>query len=204
MTENDSQAQGQDAPDNSSKETQSQQGQQTQSADDNSKGVMIPKSRLDEEARKRREAEQELKRIQQEQEQAAEDRQQKQGEYQELANKRQKKIEKLEAELKQVKSDWTRERRMNVWNQGAQGVIRAEAISDAFSFLSEDELSGIDDTDEKAFTQLAQNLAEVKPYLAVEGPRGAGSGGSREPVATGAGGRKPLFHDARQKRRQWK
>lgn len=170
----------------------------------------IPKHRLDQEAAKRREAEAELARIRQEQEAQQEERQQKQGEYQELADKRQKKIQKLEQELKETKAEWTRERRMNIWSRAAQGVVKQNAIADAFSFLSEDDLSNIDDSDESAFRQLAQNLVEVRDYLAAEGVRGAGSGGSSRPVIvgengaakTGSSGKRQIFKQGR--RPSWK
>jgi chromosome segregation ATPase len=149
----------------------------------------VPEYRLEELNRKKKEAEQRakdaearLRQIESEREQQQEERAQQQGQYQEIAEKRQKKIEKLEAELKQTREAWTEERRRNTWNRAAQGVVKPTAVQDAFLFLSEEDLSGVDDGDEAAFKKLAENLVEVRDYLAADGPRGAGSGGSRHPV----------------------
>lgn len=184
----------------------------------------VPRSRFDEvntkkaEAdRRARDAEAKLQQLESEREQQQEERASKQGEYQQLAEKRQKKIDALQTELNQVKAQWTEERRRNTWNEAAQGVIKGNAIKDAFLFLSEDELSALDEGDTEGYKRLAQNLVEVRDYLGAEGARGAGSGGSRVPVAGLASnqngganggqqgsGRQPLFHNPSKRRRLWK
>lgn len=168
----------------------------------------IPKHRFDEVSRRMKEAEQTLQQLEQEREQAEEAKANEKGEFQKIADKWKTKAEKLEQENKQIKADWTRERRLNVWNNAAQGIVRSEAIMDAFSFLSDTELDSIDDTDPEAYKPLAQNLVDTKPYLGTDGPRGAGSGGSRTPVESFANGgvtrdRSSLYAN-KNKRRQWK
>jgi hypothetical protein len=220
MAETDQQDQGQ-----STSESTTEQAQDTTSSDERSK--YIPRDRFDDvnkqksqaerqraQAEKRaREAEERLRQHESQQEQQQEERQQRQGEYQELAQKRQRKIEKLEAELKTVKAQWTEERRRNTWNKAAQGIVKSNAIPDAFLFLSDDELSGIDEGDIEGYKTLANNLVEVRDYLAADGIRGAGSGGSRSPVignvgggngAQSSGGRDIIFHNPRKRKRPWK
>lgn len=169
---------------------------------------VVSKNRFDDVNRRMKEAEETVARYEQEREQAQEAKDQEKGEFQKIADKWKTKAEKLENELKQVKNDWTRERRINVWNNAAQGIVRSEAIMDAFSFLSDTELDSIDDTDPEAYKPLAQTLVEAKPYLSADGPRGAGSGGSRTPVQTFTNGsvtrdRSSIFQN-KNKRKQWK
>src|SRR5215207_5094951 len=177
MAENDQQAQESTTASDTAQESTSQRSQASNTTSDNE--PRVPEHRFDEVNKRMKDAENALKQLQQEREEQAEAKAQEQGQHKELADKRQKKIEKLESELKQVKSQWTEERRRNTWNNAAQGIIRSNAIGDAFMFLSEDELSGLDEGDEEGYKQLAQNLVEVRDYLAAEGARGAGSGGSR-------------------------
>lgn len=206
MADNDQQDQGQNASEGNNPTAQ-EQGSQQSASQGGGDEPRVPKHRFDEVNKRMKDAEKALQDFHQEREQQQEDRATKQGEYQELADKRQKTIEKLKAENAQMKGDWTRERRMNVWNRAAQGIIRPEAIADAFFFLSEDELNNADESDEATFKQLAQNQVEVRTYLGVDGPRGAGSGGSDKLVLGHAGspdgtrkqegaasaGRQPLF-----------
>ncbi len=189
-------------------QNQEQRTEETNAQDTEPK---IPKHRFDQVNQRAKDAEAKLQSLEQESEQAQEERSAKQGEYQELADKRLGKIKKLEEELKEVRSEWTRERRMNVWSRAAQGIVKQNAIADAFSFVSEDELAGIDESDESSFRALAQNLVEMRDYLAAEGPKGAGSFGSRKPVlsgpggssdVSGPGGRKMIFK--KQRRPDWR
>jgi flagellar biosynthesis GTPase FlhF len=219
MAETDQQDQGSNTPENTPEPESSSSSEQREK--------YIPRDRFDDvnkqksqaerqrtQAEKRaRDAEEKLRQYETQQEQQQEDRQQRQGEYQELAAKRQRKIEKLEAELNTVKGQWTEERRRNTWNKAAQGIVKPNAIPDAFLFLSDDELSNIDEGDIEGYKQLANNLIEVRDYLAADGVRGAGSGGSRIPVVgntgssngqQGARNRDIIFHNPRKKRRPWK
>jgi hypothetical protein len=141
----------------------------------------VPSSRLREETRKRREAEQRLQQIEADNQRAEEERQQNQGEYQKLAETRLKALEKRDARIKELEGQITTDRRYRAFVGASSGLILPEAIADAFSMLTNDEWATVQDDDEDAVRLLAQNLAERKPYLAA-GPRGAGSFGSRSPV----------------------
>lgn len=214
MSENDQQAQGQAAPTNTETNARQESIRGQEGQQDNSH--MIPKGRLNEEIKKRREIETELAQIKETQEREQEERQQQKGEYQKLSEKYKGDLAKEKAAHAETKQAWQRERRINVWNQAAQGIVKPEAVSDAFSFLAKEELDNIDDTDPEAYKPLAQTLVELKPYLAADGPRGAGSGGSAVPVLGHRGSpngqrrdtqttdRKPLFHDQQRKRKPWK
>ncbi len=142
---------------------------------------MIPKGRFDEEAKRRKEAERKLTEIEQVQQQREEERAQAQGEYQQLAEKRQKKIDSLQKEISDLKNQITRDSRYRVWTAAAAGVVRPNAISDAFDMVSEDEWSTVNLDDDASVRRVAQDLIDRKDYLAAS-PTGAGSRGSSNPV----------------------
>lgn len=148
---------------------------------DDDQGHMIPKGRFDQINKERRELADRLAKLEGEQEAQAEERAKKQGEYQQLADKYKKQAQTEKEKRQQVEANWTRERRLNVWNRAASGIIKAEALADAFSMLSESDFSNVDEEDEAGFKRLAEQQAELRPYMA-DSPRGAGSGGSRSPV----------------------
>lgn len=165
-------------PDNSPQQDGGQPDSGQQAHDD---GHMIPKGRFDQINKERRELADRLAKLEGEQEAQAEERAKKQGEYQQLADKYKKQAVAEKEKRQQIEANWTRERRRNVWNRAASGIIKAEAISDAFDMLNETDFANIDEQDEAGFTRLAEQQAELRPYMA-DGPRGAGSGGSRSPV----------------------
>ena len=179
-----SEQQNQQNEGNEQQQAQSQtQERQTQQQDNEPR---IPKHRLDEESRKRREAEQKLQQYEQERQQQEEQNAQQQGEYQKLAETRKNKLDKAEARIKELENQIVTGERYRTFAKAAQGVIIPDAVDDAFSMLSEDEFNNADTSDENSYRMLAQNLAERKPYLA-DGMRGAGSGGSARPVLNGSG-----------------
>jgi hypothetical protein len=130
----------------------------------------IPKHRYDEVNKRAKAAEKELARIQQEQEQKQEQQAQQQGEWQQVAD--------------------VTDRRFRAWTQGANGIIRSDAIGDAFEYITEDEWQTVNEEDENSIRMLAQGLAERKSFLA-GGPIGSGSGGSSRPVFAGSSNNVP-------------
>ncbi len=166
---------------------------------------VIPKHRFDEVNKAKKEAEKELNKLRTDQQQREEERAQSQGEYQELAEKRQKKIDGLQKEMTDLREQMVRDRRYRAWVGGASSSIKSGAIGDAFDMITEDEWATVNEEDENSIRMLAQNLAERKEYLAAS-PVGAGSGGSKNPVMglaankTGSGaktntqGSRPTMH----------
>lgn len=150
----------------------------------------------------------ELDEIRKAQESADEERAKKQGEYQKLAEKYKTQAEREKQARQQLELDVQRDKRMRVFTMAAQGVIRPEAIEDAFYMLSSDEFQNIDEADEAAMRRLAESLTERKPYLS-DGPVGAGSGGFTNRPILGSdlspdgsanrkpAGKKPLFQQKR-------
>ena len=165
------------------RETQEQRQEESQSQN------TVPSHRLREETEKRRQAEARIQELENAQQQQEEQKAQEQGEWQEVAVKRQEKIEKLQGELEQVKAQQTRDARYRIFSRAAAGVLLPEAIDDAFTMLSEDDVNDASLEDENSWTALAQRLAERKPYLS-DGARGNGSGGSGRPVLNGNSGSK--------------
>jgi hypothetical protein len=165
-------------------------------------------------------AEQKLEQVERAQQQHEEDTAKSQGEYQQLAEKRQKKIDSLSKEIGDLKSQIVRDRRFRAWVTGASGAIKPVAIEDAFEMITEDEWATVNEDDEESMRMLAQNLAGRKEYLSA-GPMGAGSGGSKRPVMglgsnrdtsaatkngvtiTGTQGSRPTMHFKKQ-RPSWK
>lgn len=122
-----------------------------------------------------------LDEIRAEQERVEEERAQKQGEYQKLADKYKSQAQTEKEKRQQLEANWERERRLNVWVGAAAGIVKQEAVIDAFSMLDEDDFANVDSKDDKQMKRLAEMLVERKPYLA-DGPVGAGSGGSERPI----------------------
>jgi hypothetical protein len=226
MTENAQQAQDNATPESQEQDTSASSSAQATSpatapatgqdfyrsgGTDTENGPMIPKGRWDETNREKKELAAKLEAIHAEREREAEERAKKQGEYQSLADKYKKQAETEKQRRLEIESSWTRERRLNVWSRASSGIIKAEAMADAFSMLDETDFENVSEEDEAGFKRLAESLADRKPYLA-DGPRGAGSGGSKSPVLVGGqssngqqkvlGGRQPLLHG--RKRPSWK
>lgn len=148
----------------------------------------VPEYRLEELNRKKKdaekrakEAETKLQKLETEQQQAEEQRASQQGEYQQLAEKRQKKIDQLNTRVQELENQIVQDKRYRSFVSASNGTILPEAFDDAFSMLTDDEWSSVNEDDENGVRMLAQGLAERKPYLAAA-PRGSGSGGSRQPV----------------------
>lgn len=148
---------------------------------DTDNGPMIPKGRWDEINKAKNELASQLAEIEAEREREAEERAKKQGEYQSLADKYKKQAETEKQKRQEIESSWTRERRLNVWGRASSGIIKPEAMVDAFSMLDETDFANVSEEDEAGFKRLAESLADRKPYLS-DGPRGSGSGGSKSPV----------------------
>lgn len=170
----------------------------------------IPKSRFDEVNRRMKEAEKKAQELETANQQRDEERAQSQGEFQQLAEKRQKKIDTLTEEVTDLKSQIVRDKRYRSFVGAASGIVLSEAYDDAFSMITEDEWSSANEDDVNSVRMLAQSIAERKSYLAA-GPRGSGSGGSARPVfgavaANGGSsqgdGRKPFQFKSTQK--HWK
>lgn len=176
MTE--AQDQGQDT---GSEATQQSQRAEPTSETQRSQEPQIPKFRFDEVNKAKRQAESELKKLKDEQQRREEERAQSQGEYQQLAEKRQKKIESLTNEVQELKGQMVRDRRYRTWVSVASNHIKPGAIGDAFDMVTEEEWNSIDEEDENAVKMLAQNLSERKDYLS-NSPIGSGSGGSKHSV----------------------
>jgi hypothetical protein len=181
----------------------------------------VPKHRFDEVNKAKKHAEAELASLRNEQQTREEETAKSQGEYQQLAEKRQKKIDSLSKEIGDLKSQIVRDRRFRAWVTGASGAIKPVAIEDAFDMITEDEWATVNEDDEESMRMLAQNLANRKEYLSA-GPMGAGSGGSKRPVMglgsnrdtgsgatkngvtiTGTQGSRPTMHFKKQ-RPSWK
>jgi hypothetical protein len=150
----------------------------------------IPKHRYDEVNKRLKAAEKELGTIKQEQEQKQEQQAQQQGEWQQVAEKRQKKIDSLSQKVADLENQIVTDRRFRAWTQGANGIIRSDAIGDAFEYITEDEWQTVNEDDENSIRMLAQGLAERKSFLA-GGPIGSGSGGSSRPVFGGSSNNVP-------------
>ncbi len=176
----------------------------------------IPKHRLDQESEKRKAAEQALKDLQAEHgnlESKIADLERKQAEqdsdYKKLYEDEQKKVQRLQGKLsetegtvKDLRTEALRKDQRATFFEAAQGVLRPEAIGDAFAMLPADDLDATDAANADAFKKMAQDLAERKTYLA-DSPRGAGSGGSdRQVVMAGVDGdKRPLPFGRLNKRR---
>lgn len=153
----------------------------TSSDSGDSQQPMIPKGRFDQVANERKQALSRLAELESEREREAEERAKKQGEYQSLADKYKKQADTEKQKRQEIENSWTRERRLNVWSRASSGIIKSEAMVDAFSMLDDTDFQNVDEEDEAGFKRLAETLADRKPYLS-DGPRGSGSGGSRNPV----------------------
>ncbi len=143
----------------------------------------IPKHRFDEVSQRAKDAETRLKTLETEQQKREEEQAKNQGEYQTLAEKRQTKIEQLNSRVQELETQIVTDKRYRSFVSAANGTILPEAFDDAFSMLTSDEWSSVNEDDENGVRMLAQGLADRKPYLAAA-PRGSGSGGSRQPVFT--------------------
>lgn len=141
----------------------------------------VPYHRFQEVNQSYKQLQTELDSIRQQQEQAEEERAQKQGEYQKIAEKYKSQAQQEKDKRQAIEQSWERERRLNVWVGAAAGVIKQEAVVDAFGMLDESEFANVDPKDESQVRRLAEMLVERKPYLA-DGPVGAGSGGSDRPI----------------------
>lgn len=163
------------------KETQTQQTQGTEEP-------LIPKSRLDqqtqktnEEASQKREAQAQVKKLKDQQEQQDAEREQSQGEWKKTAEREQKKREKAEEERDKAAQDLVTYKTRGAFSKAARGIIRSDAIDDAYLFLTKDELASLKDSDPDRYEAAARRLAESRPYLA-DGQRASGSGGSQRPA----------------------
>jgi len=160
---------------------QRQAPQQDRAQDSPAEGP-VASWRLREETQKRKEAEKELNQLRTQQQQREEEQATKQGEWQTVAEKRQAKIDQANTRIQELESQIVRDKRFRAWTQAASGIIRSEAMSDAFDkYLGEDDWSTVNEDDENSVRMLAQGLAERRNYLSA-GPVGAGSGGSSRPV----------------------
>ncbi len=160
----------------------SQQRQAPQQDTGQQQDIQVPKYRLDQESKARKEAEKELNQLRTQQQQREEEQATKQGEWQSVAEKRQAKIDQANTRIQELESQIVRDKRFRAWTQAASGIIRSEAMSDAFDkYLGEDDWSTVNEDDENSVRMLAQGLAERRNYLSA-GPVGAGSGGSSRPV----------------------
>ncbi len=155
------------------------------------KTPQIPKFRLDQESRKRqaaeekaREAERKYQELIEQRENEESEKDRKKGEFERIAERAQKKAENAEKEQKkaekerdEARRDLETYKRRVAFSGAAAGVVRAEAINDAFGMIPPEDWEGIDHSDAEKVKRLAQQLVESRPYLA-DNPRGAGSGGS--------------------------
>lgn len=167
---------------------QQTQEQQTESQPENNEQTRreeptIPKGRFDEVNRRMKAAEKKAADMEQAQTQREEQQAQAQGEYQKLAEKRGEALTQKDARIKELEDQIVTDKRYRSFVSAANGTILPEAFDDAFSMLTEDEWSSVNEEDENGVRMLAQGLADRKPYLAAA-PRGSGSGGSRQPVFT--------------------
>lgn len=178
----------------------------------------IPKHRFDQESQKRKDAEQALKDLQKDHgtlESKIADLERKQAEtdsdYKKLYEDEQKKTQRLqtklseqEGETKKAEGSLDTYKRRVAFTSAARGVVRAEALDDAFSMIPAEDWEGVDLEDEEKVKVLAQGIAEKKTYLA-DTPQGAGSGrGAGRPVALVGqqdGAKKPLPYGRFSKRR---
>lgn len=141
----------------------------------------VPKHRFDELNQRMKAAEKKAKDLENAEEQRQLDKAQSVGEYQEVIKKKDKRIETLTRELHEERAGRSRDKRYRAWTEVAPSLIKANAISDAFNMITDDEWAAINEDDENSVKMLAQNLAERKEYLAA-GPIGSGSRGSGQPV----------------------
>ena len=175
-------AQADSTPEQSQDDSQRQPREQQRTQSESTQADMqVPKYRFDEVAKRAREAEKQLAKVQQDQQQREEQQAQQQGEWQKVAEKRQSKIDQANARIQELENQIVRDKRFRAWTQGAAGTIRSDALGDAFEYVTEDEWSTVNEDDENSIRMLAQGLAERKSFLA-GGPVGAGSGGSSRPV----------------------
>ena len=166
---------------------------------ENDEGIQVPKFRLDQEAEKRRKAEEKaaelegrLKALEEERDNEESEKDKKKGEFERIAERERKKREEAEAKREEAERERdeahrnldTYKRRV-AFSSAARGVIRPEAIDDAFSMIPAEDFEGVDISNVEKVKKLAQGLAENKPYLA-EAQKGAGSGGSDRPVLVGS------------------
>lgn len=143
--------------------------------------VQVPKYRFDEVSKRAKEAEKELNKLRTDNQQREEQAAQQKGEWEQVAKKRQDKIDSLNNRVKELENQIVRDKRFRAWTQGASGVIRSDALSAAFEDVSDEEWQTVSEEDENSVRMLAQGLVERRPWFA--GDRiGAGSGGSSRPV----------------------
>lgn len=173
--------------------------------------IQVPKFRLDQESQKRKELQgqyeellKEFDTLKSERDSEESEKDQKRGEFEKIAERERKKREAAEEEVKSLKTAMLRKDQRAAFYEAARGVIRSEAVADAFSMLSTEDLDSTDATDEDTFKKMAQSLAESKTYLA-DTPQGAGSGrGAGRPVALVGqqdGAKKPLPYGKFNKRK---
>ena len=70
--------------------------------------------------------------IEAEREQQEEERAKAEGNNAELAEKRLRRLQKIEQELQQERNDRLREKRLNMWHEGASGVVKAKRHAHRF------------------------------------------------------------------------
>lgn len=185
------QNQGQTTSDSGQTQDRSQQRQSSSSGEDRT----VPYHRFTQLNETNKQIQKELDELRAEREREAEERARQQGEYQKLAEKYKTQAEKEKTARQQLETDIARRERLNTFRAAANGVIVPDAIEDAFYMLHPDDFSKIDNSDEAAMRRLAEQLAETKSFLAVDGGvAGANSGGFTNrpvmsPIAAG-GGRK--------------
>lgn len=152
-------------------------------AEGDGEGIQVPKWRLDEVAQEKKALEARLKEFETAEERRETERAEKTGEYTQVIQKKDKKIESLQRERDEARLELVNYKRYRTWVDAASGVVKAGALRDSFGMIDEDEWSGVDEEDENAVRALAQSLVERKEYLA-ENSIGAGSGGSSRPLGT--------------------
>lgn len=164
--------------------------------------IQVPKYRLDEESKKRKELQGQYEDLRKEfdtlksaRDSEESEKDEKRGEFEKVAERERKKRETAEEEVKSLKTAMLRKDQRAAFYEAARGVIRSEAVGDAFGMLGTEDLDSTDAADQDAFKKMAQSLAESKTYLA-DTPQGAGSGrGAGRPVALVGqqdGAKKPL------------
>jgi hypothetical protein len=172
--------QEQNTPETTENTSEERRSQTLRDGTDSEKSV--PYSRLQQEIKEKREYKQRVEQMEAQQEQEAEERAKKRGEYETVANRAKAQAEKEKNLRIAAENRLVRYQRLQTWREAARGIVRDEALEDAFDMLDEDELGSLDETDVSGMSRLAEILVDRKEYLG-EGPRGAGSGfGSREPV----------------------
>jgi hypothetical protein len=165
----------------STREQASSQPETTRESTTQQSDVQVPKYRFDEVSKRAKDAEKRLQQLEQQNQQREEEAATKQGEWQTVAEKRLTKLDQANARIKELENQIVRDKRFRAWTQGASGIIRSDALGDAFEYVTEDEWSTVNEEDVNSVQMLAQGLAERKSFFA-GGPVGAGSGGSSRPV----------------------